>query len=286
VTFALTTTKPYIVLNGDATGDTSGIAIARAVSILGRGSASIETNAAGPVVAITGASDVGLYELALSGGATTGSGDCVMTSTTGTVTLEQMALSGCQRNGVESSAGTVLIDRSEISGDMEGGVSVVTTGFRITNCLIHDNGTGGNSATSSSFGGVHVETSPNATDTIQFTTIANNHAKMNFVGGVLCEVQSNSLVFSNDIVSTNDVASGLETGGGACTYTYSDFNPATAAQDGNGNLALDPKLDGSFKLMTGSPMIDAAGSNPSIVIDFFGDARPQGSGWDIGADEY
>jgi hypothetical protein len=38
--------------------------------------------------------------------------------------------------------------------------------------------------------------------------------------------------------------------------------------------------------MSGSPMIDAGGSEPSIVIDFFGDARPQGSGWDIGADEY
>jgi hypothetical protein len=41
-----------------------------------------------------------------------------------------------------------------------------------------------------------------------------------------------------------------------------------------------------LKLQAGSPAIDAASSAPSIAIDFFGDARPQGSGWDMGADEY
>jgi hypothetical protein len=54
------------------------------------------------------------------------------------------------------------------------------------------------------------------------------------------------------------------------------------------NLTVDPKLDSAFKLVIGSPAIDA-GLNLSTYgtyTDFAGAQRPQGMGFDIGAYEF
>ena len=52
-----------------------------------------------------------------------------------------------------------------------------------------------------------------------------------------------------------------------------------------GNLSGDPMLDATWHLSTGSPAIDTGVSTSLAAVDFEGDARPTGSGFDIGADE-
>ncbi len=61
---------------------------------------------------------------------------------------------------------------------------------------------------------------------------------------------------------------------------------------GEGNLAVSPRFtlwwDGytiDIRLLSGSPCIDAGTEVPGLDMDFEGDPRPSGGGWDIGADE-
>jgi len=58
---------------------------------------------------------------------------------------------------------------------------------------------------------------------------------------------------------------------------------------GTTDISADPLLSGitpgDVHLLSGSPCIDA-GATVSLTTDFYGDPRPVGSGYDIGADEY
>ncbi|HEV8323402.1 MAG TPA: choice-of-anchor Q domain-containing protein [Myxococcota bacterium] len=55
------------------------------------------------------------------------------------------------------------------------------------------------------------------------------------------------------------------------------------------NISADPvftdEAAGDFHLTTGSPCVDAAGSAGAPSVDFEGDPRPAGAGFDIGPDE-
>jgi hypothetical protein len=48
----------------------------------------------------------------------------------------------------------------------------------------------------------------------------------------------------------------------------------------------DPLLDADYRLRSGSPAIDAGRALPWLTVDVDGDARPDGAGYDVGADEY
>jgi len=56
--------------------------------------------------------------------------------------------------------------------------------------------------------------------------------------------------------------------------------------DLGGNLDVDPDLAGGFRLLAGSPLIDAGTCGGAPPSDFEGDPRPSGASCDIGADEF
>jgi len=56
--------------------------------------------------------------------------------------------------------------------------------------------------------------------------------------------------------------------------------------DLGGNVDIDPDLDPRFKLLAGSPLIDAGTCGGAPPSDFEGDPRPTGAGCDMGADEF
>lgn len=78
-----------------------------------------------------------------------------------------------------------------------------------------------------------------------------------------------------------------EIAGVGAVLTYCDVEGGYA---GEGNFDADPLFvdaeDGDYHLSDGSPCIDAGTAAGAPSEDFEGDARPEGDGVDVGADEY
>lgn len=70
---------------------------------------------------------------------------------------------------------------------------------------------------------------------------------------------------------------------GSATVTYSDVEGGYA---GDGNIDVDPLLDGNYHLTADSPCIDAGTSEGAPDHDIDGDPRPLGADFDMGSDEF
>ncbi|HDQ74020.1 MAG TPA: hypothetical protein ENN19_18275, partial [Chloroflexi bacterium] len=99
-------------------------------------------------------------------------------------------------------------------------------------------------------------------------------------------------VISNTIVVSN--ATGIVVSGGSSPYLA--YNNVTGnstnysgVSAGASDVAFPPRFQnpagGDFRLAFDSPCIHRADPNTGVALDFEGDARPAGDGYDIGADE-
>jgi parallel beta-helix repeat protein len=141
----------------------------------------------------------------------------------------------------------------------------------ITNCVIS-----GNEASLGNGGGVYLFGS---SPTITNCTIAENTAcsSSDKAGdGIFCAESSPAI--------TNSIVWG-EICGRAPSVTYCDV---LGGYEGEGNIDVDPLFVGSndYHLTASSPCINAGTSEGAANTDIDGDSRPQGSHYDIGADEY
>lgn len=126
--------------------------------------------------------------------------------------------------------------------------------------------------------------------TLNFNTFVNNSANNN--GGAIYN-NGATIAAENSILVNNDAAQGgaIYQAAGATSLTFSNVWGNTTPELGGGvataNLiAADPDFgDSDYRLLPGSPAIDAGNPNAVLAVDFEDDFRPSDQGYDMGYDE-
>jgi len=185
----------------------------------------------------------------------------------------------CGGNGGASS--TLYISNSTISNNhapwtggglfLSGGASIY-----VTNCIINGN--------SSGMDGGAIKVWYNVNATIVNSTIVDNTAG-SYSGGIFIDSGAGTVAVINSILWGNNLSQ-IYVYSGSAAVEYSDVQ---GGWPGTGNMDADPLFvgGGDYHLTSGSPCIDTGRGGSDIPgDDIDGDARPQGAGYDIGADEF
>ena len=120
--------------------------------------------------------------------------------------------------------------------------------------------------------------------TITHCTIADNSSAAMYGSIILCQTVSSPTI-TNCIVWMNAPGDPiLEAATATLVVSHSNVQ---GGWPGTGNVNVDPRFAGGedYHLTEGSPCIDA-GTDAGVLADMDGGLRPQGTGFDIGADEH
>lgn len=264
------------------------VAIAgKTVTIIGNG-AELNRTTSGPIIDISGEpTAVTIIGMRLHDALGSSSGDGVKCAQTGgsapSVTLQQMTLDTNNSKGVSATSCNLTVQRSTIKSNPGGGIAVTGGQFTIENNMLFLNG-----STASTVGGVLVsQIGTTGTHVFRFNTLSLNAAGSGINSGVDCSSIGLPLTFSNSIVYGNAVVGGgKQVGGNNCAWTYSAISDSV---NGMGNTTDDPGFADAgqhdYHLSASSLLKDRADPTATLMIDFDGDVRPQGTARDIGADE-
>lgn len=128
-------------------------------------------------------------------------------------------------------------------------------------------------------------------------TLVGNQTKYGYGGGIFCDFNADPTIMNNIIVGSPDGEGIWVSSVGANPiidhndiWDNADGNYGGSVIPGPNDITVNPLFmdptNNDFHLTSSSPCIDAGTSENAPNHDFEGDVRPQGSGYDIGADEY
>jgi hypothetical protein len=183
------------------------------------------------------------------------------------------------------------------------GIYAIDASLSITNCVIADNRCD-SPFSGGSGGGIRLAS---GSATVLNSTIVNNRIvtgqyRWTYGGGLSADgsvVLQNCLLWGNLACPSGTGLSEPQqvyVGAGRTTVSHSDIedgtdgfllDPGATLEWLEGNLNQDPRFVGGsdYHLLRDSPCIDS-GVEAGVSEDVDGDPRPQGGGYDIGADEY
>jgi hypothetical protein len=245
-----------------------------------------ETKIVGTVTfdGVTGAtlSDVSIYDYDY---ATGGSGQTYVGIyvTDGDATISAVGIYYTLYGVHADNASSVSIDRANIGGNWYGVYSDGTTDMDVTNSFIYSNPAGG-IATDNTSGGTILHN----------TIVGNGFAGISsyLTGGITQGNDSSETVANNVVVSNYYGVNCYSCTGSALNNlvwgnTTDYVNDASASSS---DLSSDPLFEnpneGDYSISATSPCIDAGSATWGVSADIHGEARPQGSGYDIGNDEF
>jgi len=249
---------------------------ALAVTVLGNG-ATVQSGANDQdLVTVTNGADVTIVGLTIRNAGGTGRGVVCGTGAASTVALQGATVRGNAGGGVSASNCTVTLESSTVSGNAGGGVSISGGTSTLRNTWVVANG-----GPTAGVGGVKLDNIAGLM--FEFNTVADNVTNSAFAAGIQCSALS-PVVLSNSIVhgsAANQIGSPIQ-----CSYAHSMSNQSLG---GSSNVSGSPSFvnagSGDYHLAPTSTGVDAADPAATLAIDIDGDARPQGTARDMGADE-